>query len=277
MGLILRSTRRSSRLRAAAIGSFVADVAAAAAQHDDLELVAQAVPTYLLLLEGLLQDDPDDPELLTDLAEAYASYGTLVEVEEPERARRLYRRAMTHGLKALAQEKALAPLLGAPFPEFSRITGHLRPKDTRRVFWAALGWGAWISASTESMEALADLPKVILLMEWVVTQDETINYGAPHVFLGVYHAALPPALGGDPEKALYHFDRAMALSQNSALMVHVQKARFYARQVFDRPLYESLLHQALSLPADRVPELTLQNAAAREMARKLLEETDAFF
>ena len=60
-------------------------------------------------------------------------------------------------------------------------------------------------------------------------------------------------------------------------MVYVQKARFYARQVFDRPLYESLLNQALTLPADRNPDLILQNMAARKLARKLLAETDEIF
>lgn len=275
--LLLACWGCGARLKAAVASAFIEDVAAATARHDDIDLAAQAAPTYLLLLEGLLQDNPDNPRLLTALAEAYVSYGTLVEVEDPERARRLYRRAMTHGLRALAQKKALAPLLDAPYAEFSRISERLKAKDAQTVFWAALSWGAWISASTESMAALADLPKVILLMEWVVQQDETLYFGSPHVFLGVYHAALPPAFGGNPEKALYHFDRAMALSHNSALMVYVQKARFYARQIFDRELYESLLRQALDLPGDRVPELALQNAAARKMAKKLLEETDAFF
>lgn len=265
------------QLKAAAARSFMKDVSAATARHDDLELVVQAVPTYLLLLEGLLHSDPDNPQILIALAETYTSYGTLVEVDDPERARRLYRRAMAYGLSALGHQKGVAPLLGAPYAEFAQIRQRLKPKDAHLVFWAALSWGTWISTSTESMEALADLPKVILLMEWVVQQDETIYFGSPHVFLGVYHSALPPALGGDPPKALYHFDRALEISQHSAAMVYVQKARFYARQVFDRDLYESLLRQALELPIDRIPELTLQNVAARKMARKLLEETDAFF
>ncbi|MBI2505163.1 MAG: hypothetical protein HYW07_18250 [Candidatus Latescibacteria bacterium] len=267
----------AGRLKTAAAGLLMEDMVAAIDQHDDLELVTQAAPTYLLLLEGLRQDNPHNRRLLTSLAQAYASYATLVEIDDPERASHLYHRAMTYGLQSLALEKRLAPLLGAPYAQFAQLRTSLKPREVETVFWTALSWGAWISTHTDSMAALAELPKVILLMEWVLEQDETLLYGSPHLFLGVYHAAIPAALGGSPAKALYHFDRALALSQGQALMVYVQKARYYARQIFDRQLYVSLLNQALALPACRNPDLVLQNMAARKLARKLLEETDAFF
>ena len=266
-----------AKLKLAAANSLMKDVEAAIDQHDDLELVTQAIPTYLLVLEGLRQGDPHNPRLLTTLAQAYTSYATLVEIDDPQRAGRLYQRAKTYGLQALAQDKQLAALLEAPYGQFVQIRAQLKPKEVDRVFWAALSWGAWISTHTQSMAALADLPKVILLMEWVVAQDETLFYASPHVFLGVYQAAVPAALGGNPEQSLYHFDRALALTKGQALMVYVQKARFYARQVFDRPLYESLLNQVLILPVDSNPDLILQNMAARKLAKQLLEETDEIF
>lgn len=267
----------AARLKIAAAGALMEDMVAATNQQDDLDLVIQAAPTYLLLLEGLRQSAPHNSRLLISLAQAYTSYATLVEIDDPERADCLYHRAKSYGLQALAREKRLAPFLGAPFAEFAHIRTALKPKDVAPVFWTALSWGAWISAHTDSMAALAQLPKVILLMEWVVEQDETLLHASPHVFLGVYHAAVPQALGGSPEQALFHFDRALALTQGQALMVQVQKARYYARQIFDRQLYVELLNQALTLPVDRDPELILPNMAARRLARKLLEQTDVFF
>lgn len=277
MLLPLCSWQCAARLKAAAAEVLMADMVSATNQHDDVELVTQAAPTFLLLLEGLCQSDPDNRGLLTALARAYASYAVLVEIDDPERASRLYHRAKNCGLRALAAEKRLAPLLDAPFSQFSQLRSVLKSKDLEPVFWTAFSWGAWISTHTDSMAALAELPKAIFLMEWVVEQDETFLHSSPHLFLGVYHAAIPQALGGNAEKALYHFDRALALTQGKALMVHVQKAQYYARQVFDRQLYESLLTQALTLPVDGDPDLILQNMAARKLARRLLEETDAFF
>lgn len=275
--LLLFASGCASQFRLAMAGPLLQDVALATARHDDLELVSQAVPAYLLLLEGLLQRHPDNQRLLVAAAQAYLAYGTLIELEEPEHARVLYNRAKEYGLQALANRKKVAPLLAAPYGEFVQILPRLRPKDLPVVFWAASTWGAWISAHTDSMAALAELPKVISLMEWVLDQDESFEAGSPHLFLGIYRAALPPALGGDPEKARYHFDRAIAISQDQALMPYVLKARYYARQIFDRELYLSLLNRALALPIDDKPELTLQNVAARRQAQKLLEETDEFF
>ena len=265
-------------LRSAAMGSLREDVAAASARHDDVDLVAQAVPTFLVLLEGLIEADPDDDELLLAAAESYTSYAALVELDDPPRARRLYRRARDYGWEGLvARRPALEGLREAPFAEYSLVDQHLRESDLPWVFWTATAWGAWIAAHLESMAALAQLPRVIYLMEWVLERDEGFRGGGPHVFLGVYHAALPPMLGGDPERSRRHFDRALELSGRKDLMVQVQMARYYARQVFDRPLYQDLLQEVLDRPVDEVPELTLQNAAAQRQARQLLEEIDDYF
>lgn len=267
----------AARLQSALVGSLIEDVSAATARHDDLDLVASGVPTFLLLLEGLLEANPQDPQLLLTAAETYTSYATLVEVADPQRAKHLYYRAKEYGLKALAQHLSQPSVLQAPYAEFIRVADDLAASDLPVVFWAASSWGAWISANIESMAALAELPKVIKLMQWIVAQDETFQYGSPHVFLGSYYAALPPMLGGDPEKAAKHFDRAVAISKGQVLMVYVAKAKFYARSTFDRGLYESLLNQVLTSPADAVPELTLQNIAAQRQAQILLDQADDFF
>ena len=275
--IALTLTGCASKLVSRTAESFIEDVASAAEKHDDVELITTATPTFLLMLEGLLEGDANNQDLLTNAAKGYTSYGFLIETEDRQRARRLYYRAKTYGLRALSQKKNLAARLQAPYDEFRHIVDELDPRMVDIVFWAASSWGAWISVNTESMQALADLPKVILLMEWVIQQDETLNFGSPHIFLGLYHAALPPMLGGKPDKALYHFDRALEISQHQALIVYVQKAQFYARQIFDRELYVSLLQTALNKPVDINPELTLQNVAAQKLARKLLAQTEDFF
>lgn len=267
-----------AHIRSSAASSVMADVSIATVRHDDVELVRQAIPTYLLLLEGLMVGDPDNPDLLRAASEGYTAYGALVEIDDPLRARRLYGRARSFGLACLtARRPAVKGLLHAPFADFCAIDRQLRHRDLPYVFWAASSWGAWIGAHTDSIAALADLPRVIHLMEWVLAQEETFQGGSPHVFLGVYHAALPPAFGGDPERSRQHFERALELSGRKDLMVLVRMARSYACQVLDRELYLSLLEEALSRSIDAAPGLTLQNAVAQRMARILLEEVDVHF
>ena len=60
-------------------------------------------------------------------------------------------------------------------------------------------------------------------------------------------------------------------------MVQVQMARYYARQIFDRDLFVALLEEVIQTPADINQDLTLQNIAAKEQARALLEQADELF
>jgi hypothetical protein len=266
----------AGKLKALTAGSLIRDVAAATAKHDDIDLAIEGAPTYLLLLEGLLESNPTNTTLLSATAEAYVAYGTLIEADNPDRSSRLYKRAHTYARLSLEGEKAISRKLNTPYLDFVTVASELKHKHLERVFWLASSWGAWISLNTHSMQALADLPKVIYLMEWVIKTDETFYYGSPHIFLGVYHSALPPMLGGSPEKSKSHFDSALTLSQGRMLMIKVQMARFYARQIFDRQLYTSLLEQVIEADP-HAGDLTLQNVAAQRLARKLLEETDEYF
>lgn len=268
----------ANRIKISLAQSLVADVAQATERHDDPALVMQSMPAFLLLLEGLLEENPRNANLLLTATEGYASYATLIELNDRERAHNSYGRAKEFGLRALHKRKKIRHLLGAPFTQFSTITAHLKPKDLPLVFWTASAWGGWISTNLESMAALADLPKVIHLMEWVIGVDEGFKHAAPHLFLGVYYAALPPMLGGQPDRALHHFNRSHELTDGTSLMVHVLKARYYARQIFDRDLHDALLREVLQTEtAPEASDLILQNEMAKTMARQLLEESDAFF
>ena len=265
----------ASRIQSALVNSLIEDVSTAAARHDDPALIAAGIPTFLLVLEGLLQANPHDKKLLLIAAEAYTSYAALIEIDEPDRAIRLYKRAKGYATRALTPEQA--EFLQASYSEFEMAIGKFKASDLPVVFWTASSWGAWISANIASMAALADLPKVIDLMHWVIAQDETYNNGSAHLFLGVYHAALPPQLGGKPDLANHHFDRALAISQGRQLIFYVLKAKFYARQIFDRTLYEDLLGQVLDSSPDAHPNYTLQNIAAQKQAQTLLGQVDEYF
>ncbi len=266
-------------VRSVAIRDLMAEVAQTTLRHDDVDLVMEALPTYLLLMDNLIEADPGNAELLRAAAEGYFSYAILVETANPSRAAVLYLRAKGYGTAALiARRPAVADLLVGPFPQFENIAQHLHGSDVPFVFWAASTWGAWIAAHPDSMGALADLPRVMVLMEWVLDRDESFRHGSAHVFLGVYHAALPPILGGDPRRAQAHFEAALAMTDGQDLMVYVQMARFYARQIFDRDLYVSLLERVLASPvATTLADLTLQNAAAQSLARTMLADVDVYF
>src|SRR5690606_38338926 len=124
--------------------------------------------------------------------------------------------------------------------------------------------------------AVADLPWVEATLERVLELDETYSKGAVHGYLGTLNALRPPALGGRPEVAKQHFERAIELSEGRDLSVQVEYARRYARLVFDQALHDRLLKGVLEAPTV-APGLTLFNALAKEEAERLLATSEDYF
>ena len=87
---------------------------------------------------------------------------------------------------------------------------------------------------------------------------------------------LPKNLGGNPDLARQHFERAVELSKGRDLMVKVHYAERYARLVFDKKLHDRLLHEVLQAEASE-PGLTLLNTLAKEKAQQLLASGKEYF
>ena len=113
-------------------------------------------------------------------------------------------------------------------------------------------------------------------MRRVVELDEAYERGGAHLYLGILATLVPPALGGKPEQAREHFERAIALSRGRDLMVKVQYAERYARLVFNRGLHDRLLQEVVQADASE-PGLTLLNTLAKEQAQQLLASANSYF
>jgi len=133
-----------------------------------------------------------------------------------------------------------------------------------------------VQSYSSDWNAVAELPKVEAVMLRIVELDDAYEDGMPHLYLGVLNTIRPPSVGGRPEVARAHFERAIELSEGRNLMAKVYFAERYARLVFDQQLHDRLLREALA--ADPVaPGLTLSNILAQEQARTLLEESSEYF
>ena len=88
-----------------------------------------------------------------------------------------------------------------------------------------------------------------------------------HGYLGILNSLRPPALGGNPELARSHFERAIELSGGQDLSIKVEYARRYARLVFDQELHDRLLTEVLNAPADAPKLYALQRVGKEGSAR----------
>lgn len=244
--------------------------------NEDPVLVAAALPSYIVTVDGLLVTWPDDPGLLRTGASLYGAYATIGEVG-PERARYLNARALDYALRAAcAERKAACGLRAAPFPDFEAFLGKARRADLPLLYALGSAWAGYIQSHGDDWDAIAELARVQRVFERVVALDPAWERGMPHLYLGVMHSLLPPSLGGKPEVARAHFEQAIALSENRNLYARMMYAKQYARLLYDRDLHDRLLTGVLEADP-REKGLTLLNVHAREEARRLLAGADDYF
>jgi len=244
--------------------------------QDDVETVRAGAPAYLLLIDGLIEDNPKNPTLLTSGARLYGAYAAAF-VEDPARAKRLTQRSRGYAQRALCQTKAtLCRVLDRPYREFEPALNNVTKAELPVLYtWATAELG-WIQAHSDDWNAVAELPKVEATLRRIVKLDETYEKGTPYLYLGILSTLRPPALGGKPNEGKAHFERAIELSNGRNLAAKVQYAKRYARLVFDQELHDRLLREALA--ADTVdPGRTLMNVLAQKEARELLDGSNNYF
>lgn len=152
----------------------------------------------------------------------------------------------------------------------------VRAKNVDYLYAYSVSWLSYLDATSEDWSAVAELPWVDAALVRTLELEESYDSGALHGYLGVLNALRPPAMGGQPELARQHFERAIELSGGRDLSLKVEYARRYARLVFDQELHDRLLMEVLEAPAD-VPGYTLFNVLAKQEAEDLLATSREYF
>jgi predicted anti-sigma-YlaC factor YlaD len=260
------------------------------AADDDPELVAQAVPFSLKLIESLLAESPRHRGLLLAAASGFTQYGyafvqqaadSLEDVDmgraqvQRLRARRLYFRARDYGLRGLdVAHEGFSTRLRA---DARAAVRQATVADVPLLYWTAAAWGAGIALSKDRPEVVADQLLVEALVDRALELDEDFDAGAIHAFLISYEPARQGAAGDPFARSRTHFDRAVALSDTmlAGPFVSYVEAVSVARQ--DWREFDTMLQRALAIDADARPEWRLANLVAQRRARWLLAKRNDLF
>ena len=258
------------------IGSKAADtLSAAILDQDDPELVQSGVPAYLLLIDGLIAQSPDSEPLLSAGAQLFALYAS--RFAAADRAVTLTAKARRYGERAIcAAHEAACSWRGI---SYDRLVGELDDvgeNELDALFSYAVSWLSQLDATSEDWTAVGELPWVEAVLERCLAIDESYQDGAIHGYLGILKSLRPPALGGEPDLAKAHFERAIELSGGRDLSIKVEYARRYARLVFDQELHDRVLTEVVNSPVD-APRLTLFNVLAKQEAEILLATSKEYF
>jgi hypothetical protein len=247
-------------------------------EEGDLKLAESALGSNLKLVEALIKGDPENKKLLVMASQGFNAFSlAFAEDDSVERARVFYLRARNYGMRVLMQNAAFRDALDKDVAMFQFALLTFSKDDVPALFWTAFGWGSYINITRSDIRALADLPKVLAMMECVRQLDSTYYYGGPYLFLGSIDASLSKAMGGRPERAKEYFDRALDLTGGKFLLTYVYCAKTYAVQIQDQGLFETLLKKVDDASADILPEARLSNAIAKKKAKLLREHINELF
>ena len=245
----------------------------------DLPLAEQALASDLKLVDALILGDPENENLLLLGSQGYSSYALgFVEDQSPDRAKVFYVRARDYGLRILDENGKFATARTQTVEEFTAaLNSSFTKDDLPAVFWTASAWGSYIKLSIDDPSVLVDLPKVLAMMDFAVKYDSTYYNGFAYAFYGTINGMTPKMLGGRPDLAKEDFERCLKINGGKFLLTYVFYAKYYAVQVQDKELFETLLKKAIDAPDNLLPEQNLANAIAKQKAKKLLAKEEELF
>ena len=277
------------RLAVGGLADALAEGGAVYASDDDPELIRDAMPFALKTVETLLAQEPKHRGLLVNACSSFAQYAyafvetdaEIVEADDYFRARALrlralglYLRARDYGLRALELSH---PGIGARLPlEPVAAAAGIGEADVDALFWTAAAWGGAISLGLDRPDLVADLDVVRALLRRCLELDESFGRGAVHQAM-ISIEALPAAMGGSPERARAHFDRAVELADGLQSGPYVTFAAAVAVRAQDHAEFVRLLEDALAIDPSADPEYRLANRIAQIRARNLLDRAEELF
>lgn len=245
-------------------------------ESDDPQTVADGLPAYLLLLDGLISNDPMSAGLLLAASRLYGAYAGGF-TDDPVRQVKLAKRSFDYARRATCvMDEQLCAVLDKPFDDFTAALESVDADRVELVYGLGTAWAGLIQANADDFDRIAELPKVEAIFRKLTTIAPDHDHGSGFMYLGVMSSLRPEALGGNPAAGRAAFEQAIARSSGRNLMAPTLEAEYYARLVFDQELHDKLLNDVLAAKPEE-PGLTLVNVLAQKRARALLESGKDYF
>lgn len=245
--------------------------------QSDPELIGEALPTLIVTIDALIDNDPEDADLLFSGSKLYGSYGGFF-VEDNARKVKLTNKSLSYAKRALCQTlEELCAALDQDDQAFETALKAVDDSDDLRALMSFGGaWVGWLQVNAGDFSALTQMPRIRRLVEHGVSLDETFDNAIGHIYLGALNSQIPPSLGGRPDIGRSHFERAIELTSGRNLVAKALFAQTYCRLVFDQELHDQLVEQVLQANPESAG-LTLMNSLAQQIARELKASGSDYF
>jgi len=256
----------------------------------DIDLIGEALPFSLKLLETLLAESPKHKGLLLSACKGFTLYSYVYVQQEAEmeagndlarqramnlRARGLLLRALDYGVRGL---DVAHPGFRDAFAKSTRgALKTMKRGDVPMLYWCATALGLAISSSRGDAEMIARLPEVDAMLARAIELDPDWQEGTLHEFKLILAGARPSMSAEDTAGIGKSYERALSLSGGRRASLFVSYAEAVCVKAQDRVAFRGMLDRALAIDPDREETLRLANHVSQRRARWLLGRIDDLF
>ncbi len=256
---------------------------------DDPQLVKDAFPFNLKIIEILLDQNPDDREMLLTALSSFTmySFGFVMEDAERqsledyergnevyERANKLFTRALRYGMHGMELK----------YPEFNTWlikrdlnTNPFEKEDIPYLYWLSAAIGGAVSSSQGNPVFVVDLPKIGWLLEKSLELDASWNNGALYSAMISYTMSRPDIVKNREQTAREFFDKAEHASFGKDCSIYVRFAESVCIKNQNKDEFLENLNYVLNFDIESAKDLKLTNAMAKARAKWLIERIDDLF
>jgi predicted anti-sigma-YlaC factor YlaD len=258
----------------------------------DPELVGDALPFAIKMFEALLDSTPKHQGLMLTTGSLFVMYANafiqgpaeMLEVENwqereaaLDRAKQLYLRGNAILYRAL--DTKYKGFINAVAQEDTReaMLKKCKKEDVSLLYWAVAGGLAAFSLDVLDFDLSVHLPEWSAMILRAYELDPDYGGSALDEFLIIFYAALPELLGGDKEKAKFHYQRVMEKTGGNSAGAYVSYAQSICISAQDYETYKDCLEKALAIDPDADISNRLITIISQKKARWLLDNAYKYF
>ncbi len=263
-------------------------------EDNDPELVGDALPVILKMMDMLSASSPDNSTVKSSAGSMYVMYanvylqgkGSMMPYDEWELQKQLYDRAKKHYRRGYDYVMDALELKHKGFKasfdtgDYDTAFAGLKKEDAADLYWGGAAILAGVSVDILDPHFAADRDGAIKMLFKALELDPDFGNGMLDEIMMQYYASMPEGMGGSMEKALYHYKHGVELSKDSLVSIHVSYASTICTKKQSQEGYDeftSVLEEVLARDVESVRENRLANIISQRKAAWLLENRDDFF
>lgn len=259
---------------------------------NDPQLVGDAIPFAIKLYETLLDANPDHQGLMITTGSLFVMYANAF-VQGPAemlptsewkareegmmRAKRLYLRGMNILYNALESKYKGFKEAASNQDTLQVYLNKFKKEDVGTLYWTVAGGLAAYSIDILDFNLSSKIPEWNAMIHKAYELDPDYNNATLDEFFIIYYASLPEMLGGDKEKAKFHFRRAQEKTGGKSVSAYISYAQSISVPAQDYDSFKDCLDKAQAINPDDDVSTRLVTIIMQQRAVWLLENAWTFF